>query len=250
MEKHEYKTMFDFEDNYWWYRGLRRIILDTITKFGDTQNMRVLDAGCGTGGNLKSLSKIFKNSFGFDLSPEAIPFWKRRGLNNQVLASVNKIPYKDQIFDVVICIDLFECDKVNEREAFDELVRILKKRGKLIINVATYQFLLSEHDRAVHSVRRYTKGRAKEVFSRENIIMIKSSYLFSVTFPLILVRRIIGKIFKKSIMEKEARSDLIPIPRTLNILLYFTTIIENYLLNYISFPFGTSLLCVFKKTGQ
>ncbi|MBU1626639.1 class I SAM-dependent methyltransferase [bacterium] len=249
MEKHEYKTMFEFEDDYWWYKGLRNIVINIISRFGDTHNMKLLDAGCGTGGNLKRLSKLFKASFGFDFSPEAVPFWKERGLNNQVLADMNKIPYKDQSFDVIICIDVFECYEVNEKEAFNELVRVLRVGGKLVLHMAAYQFLLSEHDRAVHSVRRYTKRMARKTFLHENTIMIKYSYLFPLTFPVIFISRMAGKMFKRHAQEKEARSDLKPLPRALNTLLYYTTVIENYLLGYVSFPFGSSLMCVFEKVA-
>ena len=48
MEPVEYALMDAVEDHMWWYRALRRRLLDALAGVHGT----VLDAGCGTGGLL------------------------------------------------------------------------------------------------------------------------------------------------------------------------------------------------------
>jgi hypothetical protein len=92
MEAHEYDTMASFEINYWWYRGLHNVIVDILRQFGVPDGARILDAGCGTGGNLLSLNHHLPASctYGFDFSPHAARFWSERGLHCCCVASINE----------------------------------------------------------------------------------------------------------------------------------------------------------------
>jgi len=64
MEPYEYKTLFEFETSYWWYRGLRRILMDSVHA-----SPRILDAGCGTGKTLQDIQEhITPHAFGFDVA--------------------------------------------------------------------------------------------------------------------------------------------------------------------------------------
>ncbi|MEP7293742.1 MAG: class I SAM-dependent methyltransferase, partial [Chloroflexota bacterium] len=67
MEAYEYATMAAFETGYWWYRGLHGVIADVLRACGITAQSRILDAGCGTGGNLVNLNRqLAACTFGFD----------------------------------------------------------------------------------------------------------------------------------------------------------------------------------------
>jgi 2-polyprenyl-3-methyl-5-hydroxy-6-metoxy-1,4-benzoquinol methylase len=46
--------MFEFENDYWWYRGLHELTRHYVVKFKhakSNEELRILDAGCGTGWN-------------------------------------------------------------------------------------------------------------------------------------------------------------------------------------------------------
>jgi SAM-dependent methyltransferase len=51
MEAAEYARMDAVEDHMWWYRALRRRLMDALSGVRG----KVLDAGCGTGGLLARL---------------------------------------------------------------------------------------------------------------------------------------------------------------------------------------------------
>ena len=250
MELYEYEKMYNFETGYWWFRGYRLHLKDILHDLGlDPKTCRVLDAGSGTGGNLELLkNEGYKNIFGFDLANEAVKFCRKRELFNVVIGDINNIPYRDGKFDIVLCLDVFECSEVDESAAYKELLSVLKHGGTLILIVAAFQFLLSEHDLAVHSVRRYNKKRALKSFSSVGIA-IKQRYFFFFLFPFVAGYRILKNIFNKG-RELNPQSDLKPLPKAVNDLLYFLVFVESKMGKFLSFPFGTTLVVSIKKSNK
>lgn len=52
MEKNEYTTMAAVELQHWWYGGMRAINAALLKRVvADRRHLRILDAGCGTGGD-------------------------------------------------------------------------------------------------------------------------------------------------------------------------------------------------------
>jgi ubiquinone/menaquinone biosynthesis C-methylase UbiE len=85
------------------------------------------------------------------------------------VADVNHLPYLDHTFDFILCSDVFECVEVDEQKAYAELLRVLKPGGHILLLAAAFQFLLSEHDKAVHSVRRYSRPSAIKAFQNSKV---------------------------------------------------------------------------------
>ena len=137
MEPYEYKTLFDFETSYWWYRGIRAIILDTLERLDLGPSPCILDTGCGTGKNLESIrEKITPYSFGFDISPYAAKYWPKRGLKHMCLASINEIPFREESFDAVYSqSSLLHIAKREFLQTLKGLLKVLKKGGVLYFNV-------------------------------------------------------------------------------------------------------------------
>lgn len=249
MEPIEYKKLFEYETSYWWYRGLRAILMDRIRQLGLGPSARILDAGCGTGENLETFGKeISPHVFGCDLSARAAAYWSRRGVLRGCLATVNSMPFAENTFDVVVTVDVLYHSQVDEEAASHELWRVVRREGYLIIIVPAYQWLSSEHDRAVHSVRRYTRRRLIALLEREGAQVVCSTYLFPLFFPLVAGYRLTRKWIGKN-GNGLSRSDLWRLPFVLNSLFYGIVLIEGRLLRLINFPFGSSVLLVVKKVG-
>jgi len=95
---------------------------------------RALDVGCGYGEYIQLLSKKGLNVKGIDVDKKAI-----RGQENVIYSHAEKIPFKNENFDIITCIDVLE--HVDDYEkSIKEIRRILKKGGKLILTVPNIQF--------------------------------------------------------------------------------------------------------------
>ena len=59
MKSHIYTQMAAMETSHWWFVGRRRILTDVLTTYADlSPESRILEVGCGTGGNLSMLSQF------------------------------------------------------------------------------------------------------------------------------------------------------------------------------------------------
>src|SRR5207248_11619072 len=82
MLQHEYHTMRQVEDTYWWYQVLRmEVINDVASSFPGGKTCKLLDAGCGTGGMLHTLRETHPEwqVTGLDLSSVAGGDCRHRG---------------------------------------------------------------------------------------------------------------------------------------------------------------------------
>lgn len=246
MEKKEYEILFELEDDYWWYKELRGLVSSVIDKtFPDKDGIRLLDAGCGTGGLLAHID--IHNVYGFDISEESIKFCKIRKLRNILRASVSNIPFSSSSFDLVISLDvLYHLGVKNDSTVLREFYRVLAKGGVLLINLPAYNFLKSTHDIAIHTRQRYIRQDLKRKIENAGFKIVKLTYRNTILFPLILAIRLFERLSLKN--EKAAHSDLKRMPDQLNNLLtYFLSMENRLIVSGLNFPFGLSLFCVAVK---
>lgn len=246
MKKEEYKVMFNIEDDYWWYVGLRNLVLSSINKFNHKkENLKILDAGCGTGKILESY-KVHR-VYGIDFSEEAIKFCKLRNLNYLLRGSICDVPFKDNSFDIVFSLDvLYHINVKDDLKTLEELYRVIDKNGILLLNLPAYNFLRSRHDEAIHTKRRYTIKDLKEKVEKAGFRIERITYRNTILFPLAVIKRIIKKIFLTN--TEKVESDLKPLPGLFNKLFTGFLFLENILLvSGLNFPFGLSLYCIARK---
>ncbi|MES1999773.1 MAG: methyltransferase domain-containing protein [Pseudomonadota bacterium] len=67
MDPHIYQQMRGLEEGHWWFVGRRNIVGEILTSLDLPEHARILDAGCGTGGNLQFLSQQFGEVTGVEL---------------------------------------------------------------------------------------------------------------------------------------------------------------------------------------
>ncbi len=250
MESHEYQTLFELEPLYWWFRGLHLILLDTLHAVGLGQHEPVLDAGCGTGQNLVNIGRqITSTAYGFDVSPEAALFCKKRGLTNVCRASINDMPFAPDTFAAVVSVDVFECDSVLEDQAYGEIWRVLKPGGYMVLVVPAYEWLMTpEHHKAVHASRRYSKGRLAALLRNRPVELIRMTHLFAALFPMVAAYRL-GLRLAAGDSEGPPRSELKPMHPALNSLLFNIVKAERQFLKLGDLPFGSSIMAVARKVG-
>lgn len=244
MLPHEYDVMFEIEEDYWWYRGLR-VLLDELTAryVAADGSSRILDAGCGTGKNLQTLLR-HSAAWGVDISSEAIELTRRRGVpaDRALVASLLELPFPDRFFDVAFSFDVI-CNIQNDVAAFEEIHRALKPGGRLITQLPAYRFLWSAHDVAVGHKHRYRAGDLRAKIAAAGFEVEALTYLNMTLFPLIALMR----LARRPGPEGHARSDLTPLPGPLNAVLSALFTAEMRAAPRLRLPYGISLLAVARK---
>ncbi len=249
MEPNEYTTMYHIEDDYWWYVGLRALVIDFLKKYiGWGPKLRLLDAGCGTGGFLARADGY--RCFGFDLSPLAIDYCRRRGLERLFQASVREIPFLDESCDIIVSLDvLCNVPRASDMAVLKEFYRVLRPGGILVLNLPAYDTLKSRHDKAVHIQHRYGRKELHRKLEAAGFWVETISYRNSLLFPEIAALRLLERLWPEA--QSQAKSDLVPLPRPVNGFLSSLLAFENRLiLSGLRFPFGLSLLCSSRKPAS
>ncbi len=94
----------------------------------DTENL--LEVGCGAGYSLVELKKFFNSDMSFsacDIDPKLVELAKQKNPDVDCrTASIYELPYDDESFDTVICLEVME-HLENPEKALSELARITKK---------------------------------------------------------------------------------------------------------------------------
>jgi SAM-dependent methyltransferase len=216
--------------------GLRR---------GSLRQPRIVDAGCGTGGTLHALELAgYRDIFGFDLSPIALQFCQKRGLQNVKQGSITKIPFDSNTFDIAYSCDVVtDAGTDNEMAALGELYRVLKPGGRLFLSLPAFGFLRSEHDRATDIARRVTRPEIERKLAQVGFRVKRATYWNMLLFPAVVAVRLLRREQPHD-LSTPARSDIVLPAPPLNFMLTTCTRLEHLLLRLVNLPFGSSVAVV------
>ncbi|MEW6348998.1 MAG: methyltransferase domain-containing protein [Thermodesulfobacteriota bacterium] len=247
MEVEEYEIMFRMEEEHWWYMGLHRLVMQFLARGPRSGPLKILDAGCGTGKLMERFIACGHHVTGIDCHPEAMRFSCKRGVGPLVRGSVRDMPFRSDMFDMAVSLDVLYAMQPSEAiQALAEMRRVLKPGGDLILNLPAFEFLYSTHDVAVHTKHRYTRSEIRTAleylgFSLE-LITYRNALLF---LPAALVRII--KRYKSKAGHRVG-SDLALPPPLVNKMLSTALSLENSLFGGgMSLPAGLSVFCLARK---
>jgi SAM-dependent methyltransferase len=216
VEDWRYRELYELEDQHWWFRGRRTIIWALLRRGGMTSSLRILDAGCGTGRNLVEFSGLGVAE-GVDFSPEAVDFCRRRGLAGVQRAPIEKLPFEDGRFNLILATDVIE-HLEDDRRALTELRRVAAVGARLVVTVPAYQWLWSQHDESMHHRRRYTLRRLHEQVAASGWEPRVETYFYAAVLPAVVAVRKLRRS-----RSGKASSDLSLAPPVLNRLLELPT---------------------------
>jgi SAM-dependent methyltransferase len=192
----EYRRMYEAEEGQWWYAGQRAIasaLLEPALGAEAPGPRRLLDAGCGTGFNLLTLSRLGRAT-GVDLAPEAIAYCRERGVR-AVRASLLALPIRDAAFDAVTSFDvIYHAWVTDDRAAVAEMARVLRPGGVLLVRVPALRALWGAHDVEVQSRHRYTRRELRTLLEACGLRVERATYCNSLLFPLLLARRTLDRL--------------------------------------------------------
>lgn len=248
MQASDYADLYALEEALWWFRGMRAItaaVLDPLCPPG--RDRVVLDAGCGTGGNLAWLTRYAGAGpvMGIDLVSTALDFCRARGHRRLIQASTTDLPFARGSVDLVTSFDVLgqvPGAGADER-ALSELRRVLRPGGRAFVRVAAYEWMRSDHDAALATCRRYALGELVAKLERAGFDVLRATYAVSGLLPLAMLRRLV----LKPLGLAAPGSDVKPVPRRwLNRALTAALCAEARWLRHprAVLPAGLSAICV------
>jgi len=183
LDKIAYTSIYEREDEHWWFLGRRRVLAALLDGIDPPGDWRVLDVGCGTGGNFAFLD-AYGRVEGCDYSEEAIRFCLMRGTHPVQEASIYELPYEDASFDLVTCLDVIEHLRF-DLPAFRELNRVLRKGGHLLATLPSGPHLYNDFDCLAGHLRRYTTGEIRMLLAESGFEPLRLTCYTVLVHPLI-----------------------------------------------------------------
>ncbi len=247
MEKDFYLQYASVEDKHWWFVARRQIIKQVICRLNLPNNAQILEAGCGTGGNLQMLSRYGQVS-AMELDQIACQLANQRQVTHVKPGSLpDNIPFEKD-YDLILILDVIE-HLDNDLSGLEALYYKLKPGGYLLVTVPAYMFLWSEHDEINHHKRRYRLKALKQVVKKAGYEVDYGSYFNTFLFPLVAIVRILAKLLPKQDKKNQNQisSDLVVPSKSVNQILKFIFASERYFINKFPFPFGVSILLLARK---
>lgn len=240
MEEREYVTMAAVEDRHFWFVAMRAVVRDAFLGLGLPADARVVDLGCGTGGTMKALRGLARFA-GLDMSPAAARFAARRTGDVVLCGVATDLPLRDASVDAVLALDVFE-HIPDDGRAVAEVRRVLKPGGALVATVPCHPALFSEHDRALHHVRRYTREGFLALLRGHGLTPVRATWTDTTLFPLVAAIRWLGRV--RGAHPAGARSDASRPVGPLNVVLKQVMMMERRFLRRRDLPWGLGLLVV------
>lgn len=132
----------NYEDTNQTFGKIDIYVIDQILKGRYQNGQSILDAGCGSGRNLKWFYPNDFELFGIDANAEFLANAKQnypKAASNFTVGTLENLPYVENKFDHILCCAVlhFAKSEIHFTAMFKELFRVLKPNGTLLIRMAS-----------------------------------------------------------------------------------------------------------------
>lgn len=201
------KLLEELWNKKYYHQQAREFILKAFTNkdefllklknYSDGANA-ILECGCGSASILGKIWQKDKKFYGVDLSDLAINLAKRR-LKKKTniklsVANIEKLPFKDNFFDLVYATTVVE-HLANPEKAILEMIRVTKKNGFLLLMSPNFGSPFFPSPCQTLKMRAYLYRLIKIFFKSHLYLLIKPEKLSW------------NKVYPRILKEKEYNSD-------------------------------------------
>lgn len=239
MEQDAFQFLADSERDHWWFRGRREFIRASMERIAPPRGARILDAGCGSGGNLALLAE-FGAIHGFEYDDRACAHAAALGIGPVATGSLpDHVPFADTRFDVIGLFDVLE----HLEHPVESLVRLRERltgNGAVLLTVPACPWLWGPYDEACHHFRRYTAETLTEHLQAAGFRIDYLSHFNALLLPLAIVQRLKERAFGYSSTELSTSPGL-------SKLLFRIFRLERRWVPASRLPFGLSLIAIARR---
>ena len=153
----------------WNYTGPKETT-EIFAKYQKDKNVKIYDAGCGTGLVAVELKKFgFKNFYGADLSKKLLELVPNNLYKKLDQIDLNKkINEEDGAFDAIMCVGTFTFGHVKP-PALDEFIRITKNAGLICFTINEGIYEEYGFDKKIEQLKTEKKWKEIEFFKSDYI---------------------------------------------------------------------------------
>jgi SAM-dependent methyltransferase len=256
-----FDVLLKMQRNHFWYRGRHKFLLNVVEReLGGLHHpplqtkLSAIDIGGGCGGWVEYLHLHSADLFGElalgDSSLRALT------LASPVVGSfaaryqidLLDLRWRDR-WDVVFLLDVIEHQQADV-EAIRQARDCLRPGGLLFVTVPALQFFWTYNDELAKHQRRYSRRDFEHLAQATGMELLRAYYFMFFLSPILYLARRLAKPPRLSSSQEIqaflARTHRIP-PRAVNKMLQAVFTMESILGHHIRFPWGTSLLGVFRR---
>lgn len=247
MNPAEFANIARAEQDFWWYRGMRKIFFRLLDDAVEGRRFdRVLEAGCGTGHFAQALTGRYGfKVFPVDLGWEGLRHGKHLGVERLAQADIAALPFPSGAFDLAVSLDVIvHFPRGQEGMPMRELTRVLAPDGILAIRVAALDALRSRHSEFAHERQRFTRTRLLRLAENSGLVPLRCTYANSLLTPIAFTKFRICE----PLLRSKPQSGVQPVSPWLNRLLYRPLDWESRWIGAgRDLPLGQSLILLAKK---
>ena len=247
MNPAEFANIAAAERDFWWYRGMRRILyrmLDPVV--AERRIARALEVGCGTGYFARDLAERYRwKVTALDLGFEGLAYGRQMGVPDLVQGDMRAIPCRDAAFDAVVSMDVVvHLPRGEEHTAISEFVRVLSSGGLLVLRVSALEILRSRHSQFAHERQRFTRSRLLRLARDSGLRPLRCTYANALLMPVALAKFRLWE----PLTRQPPMSGVQPVSPLIDRALYSALAIESAWLGAgFGFPAGQSLVLLAEK---
>jgi SAM-dependent methyltransferase len=251
-----FEILRDMQERHFWYRGRHRFLLKAVDRYlpKSGQQRSAIDLGGGPGGWVRYLAQ--HRPAGFEPLALADSSMVALTLAASVLPpnaqrfqiDLMQLHMREQ-WDVAFLLDVIE-HLPDDLQALVQAREALKPGGYLFVASPAFPEFWSYNDEMGHHLRRYRRGDFDRLAQKSGLTLCDARYFMFFLSPIYLLSRL--KVDSATLTPAQRREMFIKQhqvpPAPFNSMLSAIFAWETPLGHRLRFPWGTSILGVFKKT--